>query len=172
MPANAANKQKVVNLMQQTNDLNSLGLLGQQAKDTPLLLDPKLLKYLNGLPSLALSETGRRNVCGRFGLTEEALTTALAECRRLKLRQPGRLPIPVKDFGAEALHCALALTGCPSPTAAQLDTALLEMYPAGGPTAASLVVAGWLVPTVDKTGLRLPPLAAVSPFSPHRNGNR
>lgn len=161
--------------MQQTNDLNALCLPGQQAKDTPPVAKPnyvKLATYLKGLPSLALSETGRRNVCGRFGLTDNELTFALAECRRLQLRQPGRLPIPAKEFGADTLHCALALTDCPSPTAIQLDAALREMYPAGGPTAAGLVAAGWLVPTVDKKGLRLPPLAAVSPLSPYRNGNR
>ncbi len=69
-----------------------------------------------------------------------------------------KLPTPAYPFGADALACALTLTGSPYPTPAQLDAALLEMYPVGGPTAASLVATGWLLPTVDKKGLRYPPL--------------
>ena len=70
------------------------------------------------------------------------------------------LPTPARPFGADALTCALALTGTNTPTPAKLDAALLEMYPVGGPTAASLVAAGWLVPAVsDRTRLRQPPLS-------------
>ena len=69
-----------------------------------------------------------------------------------------KLPTPAYPFGADALACALTLTGSPYPTPAQLDAALLGMYPVGGPTAASLVAAGWLLPTIDKKGLRKPPL--------------
>ena len=68
------------------------------------------------------------------------------------------LPTPARPFGADTLACALALTGTACPTAAQLDAALLELYPVGGPTAAGLTTAGWLVSTVDKKGLRRPPL--------------
>lgn len=45
-----------------------------------------LAAFLNGLPSLALSPTGCRNVAARFGLTADELSTALAEARR---RQKG-----------------------------------------------------------------------------------
>jgi hypothetical protein len=69
-----------------------------------------------------------------------------------------KLPTPAHPFGADTLACALTLTGSPYPTPAQLDAALLGMYPVGGPTAASLVAAGWLLPTIDKKGLRYPPL--------------
>lgn len=142
-----------------------------------LARQPDLVVYLSGLPSLELSETGRRNVCGRFGLTEEELTKALAGCCPPAERRPS-LPVPAKEFGADALACALSLTGTAWPTAAQLDAALCEMYPCGGPTAASLVAAGLLVPTIDKTALRLPPPAVAvgrpfpSPATPQRNGNR
>ena len=39
---------------------------------------PGLAAFLNGLPHLNLSETGRRNVCARFGLTDAELSDALA----------------------------------------------------------------------------------------------
>lgn len=39
---------------------------------------PALAAFLAGLPSLGLSDTGRRNVAARFGLTEAQLTAALA----------------------------------------------------------------------------------------------
>ena len=69
-----------------------------------------------------------------------------------------KLPTPAHPFGADTLACALTLTDSPYPTPAQLDAALLGIYPVGGPTAASLVAAGWLLPTIDKKGLRYPPL--------------
>ena len=63
------------------------------------------------------------------------------------------------NFDADTLACALALTGKPTPTAAALATALGELYPAGnGPAVPDLLAAGWLVPTVDGRGLRVPPL--------------
>lgn len=67
-----------------------------------------------------------------------------------------KLPTPAHPFGADTLAAALLLTGSARPTPAQLDAPLLEMYPVGGPTAASLVAAGWLLPTIDKKGLRYP----------------
>lgn len=163
--------------MQQINDLPTSQLAGSQYEGTPTAAAASsagLVTFLAGLPSTALSETGRRNVCGRFGLTDDELTAALAahgpadEWRTM-------LPVPAKEFGADALACALSLTGTTRPTLAQLDAALLEMYPVGGPTAAGLVDAGWLLPTIDKKGLRLPPLsvaAGASSYSPHRNGRR
>ena len=39
---------------------------------------PGLAAFLNGLPHLNLSDTGRRNVCARFGLTDAELSDALA----------------------------------------------------------------------------------------------
>jgi len=185
--------------MEQINDLNTSQLAGSQREGTPHataassagLANSKLSSdgqdvvthataanstglatFLAGLLSPALSETGRRNVCGRFGLTDDELTTALAHYGPPDEYGP-MLPIPAKEFGADALTCAMVLTGTTRPTPAQLDAALLEMYPVGGPTAASLVAAGWLVPTIDKTGLRLPPPpVAASSFNPQRNGSR
>ena len=67
---------------------------------------------------------------------------------------------PKLDFDADTLACALALTGKPTPTAAALATALTELYPAGnGPAVPDLLAAGWLVPTIDGRGLRVPPLS-------------
>ena len=67
---------------------------------------------------------------------------------------------PTLDFDADTLACALALAGKPTPTAAALATALGELYPAGtGPAVPDLLAAGWLVPTVDGRGLRVPPLS-------------
>ena len=69
------------------------------------------------------------------------------------------LPTPARPFGADTLACALTLTGKPTPTADELTAALGEMYPGGtGPTVPNLLVAGWLVPTIDGRGLRQPPL--------------
>ena len=67
---------------------------------------------------------------------------------------------PKLDFDAGTLACALILTGTATPTAAALATALGELYPAGtGPAVPDLLAAGWLVPTVDGRGLRVPPLS-------------
>jgi hypothetical protein len=163
--------------MEQANDLPTSRLAGSQHEGTPAAKAASsagLATFLAGLPSAALSETGRRNVCGRFGLTDDELATALAAHGPAD-EWWALLPVPAKEFGADALACALSLTGTTCPTPAQLDAALLEMYPVGGPTAASLVAAGWLLPTIDKKGLRLPPLpvaADTSPYSPQRNGRR
>ena len=73
-----------------------------------------------------------------------------------------QLPIPAKEFGANALADAIMLTGTIHPTAAQLDAILYEMYPVGGPTAASLIAAGWLLPTTDRKGLRRRELPTVT----------
>ena len=165
--------------MQPANDLTTLRLAGGQREGTPAApagaaRTGALPAFLAGLPDLHLSDTGRRNVCGRFGLTNDELTAALAECA------PAPHPAaPVGEIGAEALACALGATGKAYPTTAQLDAALAEMYPHGGPTAADLLAAGLLVPTIDKTALRLPPPPAValgrpfpSPVAPQRSGNR
>lgn len=69
------------------------------------------------------------------------------------------LPTPARPFGTDALACALTITDKATPTAAELATALAEMYPGGtGPTVPDLLAAGWLVPTIDGRGLRQPPL--------------
>ena len=66
----------------------------------------------------------------------------------------------ILDLCADTLACALALTGKPTPTAAALATAIGELYPAGnGPVVPDLLAAGWLGPTVDGRGLRVPPLS-------------
>ena len=39
---------------------------------------PGLATFLSGLPHLNLSDTGRRNVCARFGLTDAELSEALS----------------------------------------------------------------------------------------------
>ncbi|WP_052732784.1 BT4734/BF3469 family protein [Hymenobacter terrenus] len=63
-------------------------------------------------------------------------------------------------FDADTLTCALVLTGKATPTPAALRAALVELYPAGnGPTVADVLAGGWLVPTIDGRGLRLPPLS-------------
>lgn len=153
--------------MQQTNDLHTSQLAGSQGAEKLVATAANsvgLPTFLAGLPSAALSETGRRNVCQRFGLTDDALTTAMVAYGPPAKRRM-MLPIPAKEFGADALDCAMMLTGTIRPTAAQLDEALLEMYPVGGPTAASLVAAGWLVSTIDKKCLRLPPLSIAADAS-------
>ena len=67
---------------------------------------------------------------------------------------------PILDSEADTLACALALTGKATPTGAELTAALGELYPAGnGPAVPDLLAAGWLVPTVDGRGLRVPPLS-------------
>ena len=45
---------------------------------------PGLAAFLNGLPHLNLSDTGRRNVCARFGLTDAELGDALASAHGQK----------------------------------------------------------------------------------------
>lgn len=47
-----------------------------------------LATYLAQLPSLGLSETGRRNVAARFGLSDAELSAALATAQRQKGGQP------------------------------------------------------------------------------------
>jgi predicted branched-subunit amino acid permease len=47
-----------------------------------------LATFLAGLPSLGLSESGRRNVAARFGLTDEQLAAALATAQQRKGGQP------------------------------------------------------------------------------------
>lgn len=65
----------------------------------------------------------------------------------------------LRPLRGEMLPCALALTGRATPTAAELATALTELYPDGsGPTVADVLAAGWLVPTIDGQALREPPL--------------
>ena len=67
---------------------------------------------------------------------------------------------PNLDSDADTLACALALTGKATPTRAELTAALRELYPAGnGPAVPDLLAAGWLVPTIDGRGLRVPPLS-------------
>lgn len=68
-------------------------------------------------------------------------------------------PTPARPFRADTLACALTLTGKPTPTADELTAALGKMYPGGtGPTVPDLLAANWLVPTIDRRGLRQPPL--------------
>ena len=65
----------------------------------------------------------------------------------------------ILNFDADTLACALGLTGKATPTPAALATALGALYPAGnGPAVPDLLAAGWLVPTIDGRGLRVPPL--------------
>ena len=45
---------------------------------------PGLAAFLNGLPHLNLSDTGRRNVCARFGLTDAELSDSLASAHGQK----------------------------------------------------------------------------------------
>ena len=45
---------------------------------------PGLAAFLNALPHLYLSDTGRRNVCARFGLTDAELSAALFIAYRQK----------------------------------------------------------------------------------------
>ena len=67
---------------------------------------------------------------------------------------------PNLDSDADTLACAIALTGKATPTRAELTAALGELYPAGnGPAVPDLLAAGWLVPTIDGHGLRVPPLS-------------
>jgi predicted branched-subunit amino acid permease len=47
-----------------------------------------LAAFLAGLPSLELSESGRRNVAARFGLTDEQLAAALAIAQQRKGSRP------------------------------------------------------------------------------------
>lgn len=61
-------------------------------------------------------------------------------------------------FGPDDLACVLGATGRATPTPLELAGVLTELYPAGtGPTVAGLLAGGWLVPTIDKQRLRLPP---------------
>ena len=146
-----------------------MSLLGSKI-DATTGEDSYITAFLHRLPNLNLSETGRRNVCNRFNLTDDELRVIIARYQQDKIRQL-RMPVPAKEFGADSLECAIALSGSAYPTAIQLDAALLEMYPSGGPTAASLVAAGWLVPTIDNKGLRKPPLIDVSPSSKQNDDN-
>jgi hypothetical protein len=78
---------------------------------------------------------------------------------------------PNLDYDADTLACALALTGKATPTRAELTAALgllntpncggLKTMPPAGPmpTVNELLAAGWLVPTIDGRGLRVPPLS-------------
>ena len=87
---------------------------------------------------------------------------------------PAVLPTPARPFGADTLACALALTGKATPTRAELTAALgllntpnrggLEGAPPAGcvPTVNELLAAGWLVPTIDGRGLRVPPLSGTN----------
>ncbi|WP_046245553.1 hypothetical protein [Hymenobacter terrenus] len=45
---------------------------------------PGLATFLAGLPHLNLSDTGRRNVCSRFGLSDAELAAALAHAHGQK----------------------------------------------------------------------------------------
>ena len=64
-----------------------------------------------------------------------------------------------RPFDADTLACVLVLTGTATPTRAALTAALPELYPAHGPDVNELLAAGWLVPTIDGRGLRVPPLS-------------
>lgn len=67
---------------------------------------------------------------------------------------------PNLDFDADTLACALTLTGKATPTPAALRAALATLYVHGpAPTVPALLAAGWLVPTIDGRGLRVPPLS-------------
>lgn len=136
--------------MQQTNDLDTSKSAQSQPEDTHLAttsINTGLVEFLAGLYSLTLSATRRISVCKRFSVTDDELTTTIAVCVAHKRR--ALLPVLAKAFGADALADAIRLTGTTRPTPAQLDAALLDMYPVGGPTAARLVAAGWLLLTID-----------------------
>lgn len=61
-------------------------------------------------------------------------------------------------FGADDLASALCLANQATPTPAALATALRSLYPNDdGPSVADLLATGWVVPTIDKLRLRLPP---------------
>lgn len=137
--------------MQQTNDLNTSQSTDSQNRATHLAttrIDSELVEFLASLPSLNLSATRRISVYRRFDVTNDELATAMAICVANKRR--AQLPTPARAFGADTLTYAIALTGTTSPTPAQLDAALLKMYPVGGPTAARLVAAGWLLLNINK----------------------
>lgn len=51
---------------------------------------PDVAAFLRRLPSLALSDTGRRNVCARFGLSVAELAAALAVAGRRQKGAPAR----------------------------------------------------------------------------------
>ena len=74
-----------------TNDRHALSLPGEQAKDTaaPTPSQARLLAYLRGLPSLALSDKGRAHVCQRFQVGADELAAAVAALAA----RPGR-PTP------------------------------------------------------------------------------
>jgi hypothetical protein len=74
-----------------TTDRNALNLPGQQAKDTTPRATNRvrlaaLRGYLRGLPSLNFTDKGRRNICARFGLSEDELNAAVAGLQA----RPGR----------------------------------------------------------------------------------
>ncbi len=54
----------------------------------PVPQHPALATFLAGLPSLALSATGCRNVAARFGLTDEQLAAALATAQQQRGGRP------------------------------------------------------------------------------------
>lgn len=63
-----------------------------------------------------------------------------------------------EPFGPEELNVVLALVSQPTPSHEELAAALAELYPApGGPTVEDILAKGWLIPSVDKKRLRLPP---------------
>lgn len=137
--------------MQQTNDLVTSQLAGSQSEVTPLAttsINTGLVEFIASLYSLNLTASRRFSICRRFGVTEDELTAAVAVCASTKSR--ALPPIQAKEFGADALAYAIVLTGTARPTPAQLDAALLEMYPVGGPTVANLIAVNWLLHTIDK----------------------
>lgn len=63
-------------------------------------------------------------------------------------------------FGADDLASILVLTGKATPTPPEVTAAIAELYGAGaGPSISDLLAGGWLVYSVDKQRLRLPPIA-------------
>ena len=58
--------------------MDKLTLRNANAGRAHMTARPGLAAYLSGLPHLNLSDTGRRNVCARFGLTDAELSEALA----------------------------------------------------------------------------------------------
>lgn len=78
-------------------------------------------------------------------------------------RSPGAGP--TYGFTADVLTCALVLAGTATPTSEQLDNALQQLYSAGGaPTVAEVLAGGWLVATVDRKRLRVPPVPVAELF--------
>lgn len=62
-------------------------------------------------------------------------------------------------FGDDDLSSILVVAGAATPTRARVEKAVAELYGDGaGPSVSDLLAGGWLVPTIDKQRLRLPPL--------------